>query len=556
MKFKSFVFALLGAFALVSCDAKWPWEEDIARSPSDINTDDDGDITGKNGNFYGGLVEGTKYSGYEFSKSNKEISKPTAGTGSVTIFGINDFHGAIKSDTNHMGLAKLGSIVKEETSKENTLFFDQGDTWQGSYESNQDYGAIIQDVFTYAGMNLRTVGNHDFDWGIEKLQSTSSRKHSGRYIPSLASNVFNYDWDTKTTGTSQQKNIGKDYVTYVLDNGLKVGVVGVIGNDQITSICTPIVKNISFTDHNEKIEEISDFLRVTKKCDIVVASVHAYASQCNEDELSSISPVSGKKYVDLVLNGHAHSKADWTTNGVHFVQWDSNGQTVGKVELKYNFETNQVSSSTTKTYYADSVSRTYPTNDPTIEEMVSTYLQTASQVGEQVLSTKFSGGFDSDAELPNLMTKAIYEEAVAEGYDVDYAVCNYARSGFYSSTMTYSDLYTCFPFDNEVIIMDIYGPTCATSIKYNSSYHASSNLDVIGNYQTYTIACLDYIAFHCSTSREYDYFPGATGKGKLVKDGKIYTYREILKDYLLAHPNEEFESNSYVSTLVSNFHVS
>lgn len=564
MKIKNLLLALLGAFTLASCNAEWPWNKtnptnpdgDHGHTDDDDDDDDDEDYTTKNGHFYGGLVEGDEFSGYEFSKSTEKITKPTKGTTKINIFGINDFHGAIKSDYNHIGLAKLGSVIKQETAKENTLFLDQGDTWQGSFESNSNYGTLIQDVYNYAGATLRTIGNHDFDWGVDQLISTANKRYNETYIPSLGSNIFDFDWDLKREGSTQQKNIGKDYATYILDNGLKVGVVGVIGDDQITSISTQFVKNICFTDHDLRIKLLSNFLRTEKKCDIVIASVHGSASQCDTYGLTKISPISNKKYVDLVLNGHTHYHVDEVTNGVHFVQWDSDGQTMGKVELEYDYSTKEVVSSSTRTFYADSISNTYPTNDPTIDSMVSEYLESTSSLGQQVLSTNFSGSFDDSNELPNLMSKAIFEEAVAEGYDIDYSVVNYARSDFYSSTMTYSDLYTCFPFDNEVIIMEVSGPTCANSIRYNFSYHNSTEMNSIGNYQTYTIACLDYVALHCNSSRQFDKFPGANEVGTLMKNGKGYTYREILKDYLLAHPNETFNSNDYVSSLVWNFQVS
>ena len=43
-----------------------------------------------------------------------------------------------------------------------------------------------------------------------------------------------------------------------LDNGLKVGVVGVIGSSQITSICSQLVQDVCFTDHIAKAKEEKD----------------------------------------------------------------------------------------------------------------------------------------------------------------------------------------------------------------------------------------------------------------------------------------------------------
>lgn len=561
---KNFLFLLaIAGLTLSSCDLHWPTEESETNEIGGDHNDDGGgsdeeqDLP-KNGHFYGGLVEGAKYNGYEFSKSKKAIKKPTSGTGKINIFGINDFHGAIVESDNNIGLTKIGTIIKEESAKENTLFFDQGDTWQGSFESNIQYGSIIQDVYNYSGMTLRTVGNHDFDWGIDRLISTANKKYQDDYTPTLAANVYDYNFVEHKTGTTQQRNIGKDYATYILDNGIKVGVVGVIGQNQISSICTQLVENICFTDHISKIKEMSDFLKKDKACDVVVASVHGGYSECIEQGLTDTSPVSGKRYVDLVLNGHTHSERTWNENGVLFTQWDANGESIGKVELKYDFRTNQVLTShitDVTSYNTGNVGSTYLTNDERIEEMVSTYLDSVKVTGEQVISSNMRGTFRSDEQLPNLMCEAIYNVACDKGYNVDYAVCNYARANFENSpTLTYSDLYKSFPFDNQIIIMEVSGIDAIRSITYNFKYHVAG-MSTLNPNSICKIACIDYVAVHTDENRYYDNFPGATKLGILEKGNEAYTYRELLKDYMLENSDKMFDSSDY-SSMGENFSVS
>ena len=188
--------------------------------------------------------------GYENTKS---VTKPTSGTTTIDLYGINDFHGAINADSYELGLAQIGSYMKSKTDKANTLFIDSGDTWQGSLESNYNYGNLITDVFSYAHLSARTIGNHDFDWGSRKLLNNTARSYNNYLIPTLGANIYNFDWDSKTVGDVQMYNLGKEYAIYTLDNGLRVGIVGVIGSDQITSISTNNVKSIAFTNHIEKI---------------------------------------------------------------------------------------------------------------------------------------------------------------------------------------------------------------------------------------------------------------------------------------------------------------
>lgn len=521
-----------------------------------VNVVDSGpgeDDPSKNGQFYGGLVEGAQYSGYEFSKSKDEIVKPSTGLGEINVFAFNDFHGSILKQTtsegNETGLKQLGTFYKEKSQEDNTLIFDQGDTWQGSFESNYGYGSLIQDVFTYAGVTARTVGNHDFDWGQSRLAANTSRTYNDDYIPCLAANV--YDWDNGVTGTTQQSQLGREYCTYVLDNGIKVGVVGVIGEDQITSICSQLVSNITFKNYVEKIKEISDFLRNEKDCDVVIASTHEGSSYARYKGLTDISPSTGKRYVDLVLGGHQHYRQEYTVDGVKFVQWNSNGVNTGKVTLKYDFSTDELVDNDTivDTYYSNYFDAYYPVCDPVIADMVDTYVTSLDSVANEVLSTNFSGSFDTDS-LARLMTEAICDRVSKTIPDIQFATTNFARTSFFGSTFTYRDLYKCFPFDNQIIIMDVSSYDGIDSITNNYSYREDTDLyPTYGNDKKYKCAVIDYVALHQNSNRDYDKFPDASSGYTVFNDtsGNPPIYREILYSYLKAYPTKSFNANNYTT---------
>ena len=486
-----------------------------------------------------------KFDGYEIK--NDSASRPTSGIQPFYIYGINDFHGAIKDEKHQMGLGYLGSYMKQKTSEINTLFIDSGDSWQGSLESNFNKGALINEVFEEANLSVRTVGNHDFDWGVDAL--ASNVKNST--FPNLAANVYDYDWNSKKAGDNQQEQFGKSYATYVLNNGLKIGIIGTIGEEQITSISTQLVQNITFTNQLEITKEISDFLRSEKGCDIVVLSTHASFDQVDSESLTEVSTVTNKRYVDLVLNAHTHQDEIMNVNHVSFAQFGGYGEMIGKVTMYYNFETNQlVDSSTTIDSYSSAQikSELEYKIDGKIQSILDKYDAETKNLGSQVLSTHFSGSFYSNEQLPNLMTEAIYKEAVNEGFDIDFAYTNYGRASHYNSTITYSDLYNIFPFDNVVTIIKVKGKNASSMLKYQYQMYKEDPSIQINQFDTYTVACLDYLAFHCDSQRNYDYFSGFEIVGYLTKNNKSYEYRDILKDYLLNNPDKTFESSYYSFT--------
>lgn len=563
MKKKYLFLSLISLFSLTSCeliDAFRDIFNDNTNDNSGTKPSDDGnkdpvdgggdkeppEETTKVGEFYGGMTVDENYGGYEFSKSTEVIHKPTSGIGTINIYSFNDFHGAVLETESEAGLKLTANFYKQKSQEKNTLILDQGDTWQGSLESNYQYGAIVQDVFNYAGVTLRTVGNHDFDWGLSHLQSTNNRKLEDDYIPVLAGNVYNYS--DGHIGETQQSQYGREYATFILDNGVKVGVVGVIGESQITSICSQLVSTIGFTDHVAKIKEMSDYLRTEKDCDIIIASAHEGSVDMLDHDLAEISPVTNKRYTDLVLGGHKHYYQNYDENGVKFVQWASNGANNGLVTLKYNFKTNSLVDEDTEvnTYYPNYLRAYYSEIDPVINEMVDDYLAVTSPLAEEELSTHFTGSFDDNA-LARLMTEAIYDR-VSQRVNIDFACCNYARDSFSGTTLTYGDLYRCFPFDNQIILMDVSSNYGRRQIGRNFGYRGDTSKDptISG---TYRCAIVDYVALHQDESRQYDKFSDASNGYTVFNDtdGDAPTYRDILYSYLKNNPEKAFDSSTYSS---------
>ena len=553
MKKKAILLSILSLFILSGCNfvdtiRGWFKKKEPTQEQQNNEDSDPGFIVEPKqvGEFYGGVVI-DRYDGYEFSKSKTAIEKPTEGTGVVNIYAFNDFHGAVKENYGEPGLKAFGSFLKEKSQQQNTLILDQGDTWQGSFESNYEYGAIVQDVFNYAGVSLRTVGNHDFDWGLNHLESTSHRKLGDDYIPALAANVF--DYANGYEGTTQQSQFGMEYATFILDNGIKVGIVGVIGKDQITSICSNLVSSICFKDHLRKARDISDFLRTEKKCDIVIVSAHESAANLAGHPLTMTSPVSKKPYADLILGGHSHYRQEYTNDGIKCVQWDSNGESAGYIKLNYDFANNCVLQDQTSvnTYDSNYLRSNYGDAEETIEKMVDDYLDITGPIAGEILSSNFTSSFDTTS-LANLMSEAIFDAVKTAGYTVDFAVTNYARTGFYDIEFTFGDLYRSFPFDNQIILMDISSQTSNNSLSHNMTYREDTTIK--GDSGQHRIAVIDYIGLHQNSDREYDYFPDATNVEIFNPGGgdNPPIYRNILKDYLKNNTEKVFFSNDYSSS--------
>ncbi len=455
------------------------------------------------------------------SSSSEDIDEPYK---TIEIYASNDIHGVVLADNSYSaGLGEFGTYFKQKGEEPNTLLIDQGDTWQGSIYSNYNHGQLITDVMNYAKFDARTVGNHDFDWGVEYLRNNTARKYNDYATPVLAGNVYDYDMSTHTMGNNQQSDLGVKSVTYTLENGLKVGILGGIGYRQITSINSLYTKNIGFADHINFIKEEATHLRDDENCDVVICSIHTGQEDVLNNDL--------KDYVDLVLCGHTHKKEYTKEDNLYYVQNSAYMGSFSHITLTYDVENELVSNTDVSYISNEELKSSVAQVDYTIYQLINSYSLECLEAADEVLANSVTGYFGS-SESANLMAKAIYDEAVLEKYDIDFSYTNSRKSLGYGS-YTYADLYNSFPFDNEVYIISITGEEIENEIMcYNNFYHNPSKSTTIKRSQTYKIACIDYLAFHTNENRYYDYFPSIANADIDKLPTLNNNYRVILKEWL------------------------
>ncbi len=455
----------------------------------------------------------------------------------INITAFNDFHGAIKENGKRMGLGKVGTYLKQQADKPNTLTLSQGDDWQGSIFSNYNRGRLVNDVYAYAHLSARTVGNHDFDWGLEALKNNTKTGYNGYTTPVLAANVYDFDFSSKTMGTVQQESIGVPSVTYILDNGLKVGIVGIIGKDQITSIMSGYITDIGFKEHIESIKNEATKLR-NEGCNAIIATCHTGQENVVGYGLD--------EYVDLVLCGHTHQSEYTEENGLHYYQFASYGTLLGQITLNYNLDTNKVEFDNVQYISSSNINSYVSSIDSNIANLISTYEANCDEEPDEVLATDVSGNFSSKLEASNLMCKAIYETAVSEGHkDVLLSYCNEARVTLYSGEWTYEKIYEAFPFDNTIYVTSVKGSDILYEVaRYNNVYinPGITGDVVIESNKYYKIAVLDYLLYHIDSNHNYNYFKAFDGNpdAQLEKN-----YRLILRDWLRLQKSGSISSSNF-----------
>ena len=221
----------------------------------------------------------------------------------LTILHTNDMHSRIEPFPDNGGqwaglggMARRAALIKDIRSKEaNVLLLDSGDIFQGTPYFNFFGGELEYKLMSQMAYDASTLGNHDFDNGLEGLQ----RQLPNATFPFL---VANYDF-------SKTPMAGRFAPYKVFEKqGIRIGVFGL--GIKLAGLVTD--KNFGATvylDPVAKAKEMAAQLRGPEKCDLVICLSHLgykYAS-ARVDDRKLAAQVSG---IDLILGGHTHTFLD------------------------------------------------------------------------------------------------------------------------------------------------------------------------------------------------------------------------------------------------------
>lgn len=220
----------------------------------------------------------------------------------ITILHTNDVHSHIDPfgpedgrNPNQGGVARRASLI-ESIRKENpnTLLMDAGDIFQGTPYFNYYGGELEFKLMSMLKYDVATLGNHDFDNGLEGLYAQLPHAKFD-FISS------NYDFTNTIMDTH-----AKPYKTFVRD-GIKIGVFG-LGIELAGLVDKNMYKETEYLDPIEITQEMTRILKENEKCDLIICLSHlGYNYKNSETKISDLVLAKATKDVDLIIGGHTHT---------------------------------------------------------------------------------------------------------------------------------------------------------------------------------------------------------------------------------------------------------
>jgi 5'-nucleotidase len=232
------------------------------------------------------------------------VSIPSLAAGNkenkITILHTNDTHSHIDPfPDNHKRYPGKGGVNRRKAlvdriraEEENVLLLDAGDIFQGTPYFNMHGGELEFRVMSAMGYDAATMGNHDFDAGIEGFEKMLPYAE----FPFLTTN-YNFD-DTVLKGKTKAYKVFQK-------GGLKVGVFGV-GVELNGLVSKELYKETRYLDPVEKANHYATILKHEEGCDLVICLSHlGFKPRHNK----MCDPVLAKETenIHLIIGGHSHT---------------------------------------------------------------------------------------------------------------------------------------------------------------------------------------------------------------------------------------------------------
>ena len=444
------------------------------------------------------------------------------------IIAVNDLHGMVlpasASSFYKMGIQKLATIIKNFKNQETTFVLSGGDMWQGSLESYDNRGAYVTEAMNIIGFDAMTIGNHEFDWGTSYIESNGEIAN----FPFLGANILD-------RASGNRASFAKDCVL-IEKNGIKLGVIGTIGVDQYSDITYTNVKDLIFDSTFNYVKNCATTLRNQGADYITLLTHESWTDYLNMTEQKRIL---NECDINSVLSAHSHQYQNTSYNSIPILQARCYGEAYSQIKLTKTG--NEVTTNSFLVHDFTSSDYNNTIDDPDVKALYeSKYSQTAVNSNEVIGSS--TGTMNSTSALGKYAAETGYNyvNESYSSYNIIGFFHNQARAAIYSGNVTNGDIFTSFPFDNEILIMNVKGTVLKSRttaadgqeelyplLKQYGVYPFTLSESSISENSYYNIGIIDYLGYKIANQ----YLGNQTfGTGKYIRDAII---ERIKKDKVI-----------------------
>ena len=262
----------------------------------------------------------------------------------ITILHTNDVHSHIEPFSkdhsefpNKGGFERRATLISEiRRQNPNTLLFDAGDIFQGTPYFNFYGGEIEFKLMSMLGYDAVTIGNHDFDNGIDGLDNQ---------LPNAKFDIISSNYEFKNTILESKISNYKIYNK----SGVKIGVFG-LGIELEGLVSKDLYKETKYLDPIDIANDTAKKLKKTENCDLVICLSHlGYKYEKFPNKVSDLNLAKSTKNIDLIIGGHTHTFMNKPVvvknnvqNDVLINQVGCFGLYLGRIDFSFDSDNNKI----------------------------------------------------------------------------------------------------------------------------------------------------------------------------------------------------------------------
>ncbi len=385
---------------------------------------------------------------------------PTAaGQTTITILHTNDMHGYLEGEILEGGdgtkfefggaINAFGTVARlKQDARRNVVTLDAGDFWQGTFASNRDDGKTFVAAMNAVGYDALTLGNHDFDHGLDAIRTRAGEAK----FPFLAANLTE-------ESTGKLPAWVKPYLVTEFD-GMRLGIIGLANSSVPVISKASNSKGLKFARETETLQKVLPEVKAQSDFIIVLAHQGVDVDQRMAEQVAGI---------DVIVSGHTHVEQNRPKliGNTLIVHAGYRARHVGRLELTIERASKKIVNYTRGNEPVPAVSnKAYPPPEALagfgrlIVEAQDAINRPIGETRTDLIAGRLPDGRTSgEYPLGNLVVDAMLAANQAGDRPADIALYNNAgiRIDIPAGAITYGQLYNVLPFDNVLTAMDLNG---------------------------------------------------------------------------------------------------
>jgi 2',3'-cyclic-nucleotide 2'-phosphodiesterase (5'-nucleotidase family) len=339
----------------------------------------------------------------------------------------------------------LGYIHQLKGNSADVAVLNAGDDFQGTPISSITRGRSQIELMNIINPDAMTLGNHEFDYGLQNLEKDLSLAH----FPILNANIFD---------ERNGRNFQEPYLVKTFGN-VRVGIIGLIASDLPILTMRESIKGLRILNH---VQVTRKYIAELKKQQVNLIIVLSHIGVDADEALADSVPD-----IDVIVGGHSHTPLFQPAKRKHTIicQAGTRGRWVGELDLTVDLAGDSVYQYDGK-LVETAVGKVTP--NPIAAAKVDELESSVDKELNQVIGTlgvDWQRAYNHESNIGNWAADVMREFAQT---DVAFANSAGFRKDLRAGTITVRDIWEMFPFNNNFVTFRVSGKMLRAMISWQA----------------------------------------------------------------------------------------